>query len=187
MGTNVDMCDTMHRWSSYGLRPSLGIRRYLSANLPSRLRSGPPHSTQCVGAASTLDHIFRFAVRAPEWLSHRLELPERNRENQDRHCTKHDHPAGIHKLAFHGPHAKPLLWKPVSKKGPPATDQRLRELGDRAACRSPDHIAISLADREKVHRPCWREAVVGVVDCARRLFLTRLSEAAPSWPEVPAL
>ena len=70
MRTNVDMCDTMHRWSSYGLRPSLGIRRYLSANLPSRLRSGPPHSTQCVGAASTLDHIFRFAVRAPERFSH---------------------------------------------------------------------------------------------------------------------
>ena len=141
----------------------------------------------CRRRLDALDHIFRFAVRAPEWLSHRLELPERNRENQDRHCTKHDHPAGIHKLAFHGPHAKPLFWKLVSKKGPPATDQRLRELGDRAACRSPDHIAISLADREKVHRPCWREAVVGVVDCARRLFLTRLSEAALSWPEVPAL
>ena len=69
----------------------------------------------CRRRLDALDHIFRFAVRAPEWLSHRLELPERNRENQNRHCTKHDHSAGVHKLAFHGPHAKPLLWNLVSK------------------------------------------------------------------------
>ena len=106
------------RTSSLGDRPP--IRRYTSANLPSRLPNGPPHSTQitctclCVGAASTRSTTYsaaqfghRNGFRIDGW----LELPERKRDNQHRHCTKHNHPARIHKLALHGLHAS------TSKKG----------------------------------------------------------------------
>ena len=114
------------RTASLGDRPP--IRRYTSANLPSRLPNGPPHSTQitctclCVGAASTRSTTYsaaqfghRNGFRIDGW----LELPERKRDNQHRHCTKHNHPARIHKLA---PSWPPRLY---FEKGPPAIDQRL--------------------------------------------------------------
>ena len=49
----------IYRTSGRGGRPLWSVRRYFSANLPSRLGSGPPHSTQTtctclrVGIAST--------------------------------------------------------------------------------------------------------------------------------------
>ena len=77
-----------------------------------------------------LDHILGVAVRASEWFLHSelLELPERNRENQNRHCTKHDHSAGVHKLAFHGPTLN-LYFGIWCQKMPPAIDQRPSKLG----------------------------------------------------------